>query len=96
MRALTVEEFLRDFKPGRDVFDVAIVNPPRHGLGEAVARAFASLAIPRVVMVSCDSGSLARDLKPMLAAGYVAKRVVPVDQFPGTPHVETVVRLDRI
>lgn len=95
IRNLDVEEFLRDFTPGRDRFDVAIVNPPRNGCGaEALAR-LGPLEIPRLVMVSCDPGSLARDVRALERFGYAAKRAVPVDQFPGTPHVETVALLER-
>ncbi|HYC77605.1 MAG TPA: TRAM domain-containing protein [Planctomycetota bacterium] len=94
IRNLAVDEFLADFKPGRDVFDAAIVNPPRGGAGDATLARLAQLRIPRLAMVSCDPGSLARDVKALAVFGYALKRAVPVDQFPGTPHVETVALLE--
>jgi 23S rRNA (uracil1939-C5)-methyltransferase len=95
IRNLDVEEFLRDFTPGRDAFDVAIVNPPRNGCGAEALDRLGPLSIQRLVMVSCDPGSLARDVKALARFGYALKRAVPVDQFPGTPHVETVALLER-
>lgn len=73
--------------------DVLVVDPPRKGLGEDLCRSLATLSVPRWVMVSCSSAALARDLPVLLAAGYTIDRLVPVDQFPRTGHVELVVRL---
>jgi 23S rRNA (uracil1939-C5)-methyltransferase len=95
LRMEAAEDALRDLRPGRDVFEVAIVNPPRAGLGDAVIGAFAPLRVPRLVIVSCDPGSLARDVASLARAGYQLRDAVPVDQFPGTAHVETVALLDR-
>jgi 23S rRNA (uracil1939-C5)-methyltransferase len=75
--------------------DLAVVDPPRSGLGERVARLLASLGAPRVVYVSCDPATLARDLVPLLAAGYRAEQVHLVDLFPQTYHLESVVHLAR-
>ncbi|MFZ0863765.1 MAG: 23S rRNA (uracil(1939)-C(5))-methyltransferase RlmD [Candidatus Sulfotelmatobacter sp.] len=75
--------------------DLAVVDPPRSGLGERVARLLATLGAPRVVYVSCDPATLARDLVPMLAAGYRAEQVHLVDLFPQTYHLESVVHLVR-
>ena len=75
--------------------DLAVVDPPRSGLGERVARMLASLGAPRVVYVSCDPATLARDLVPLLAAGYRAEQVHLVDLFPQTYHLESVVHLAR-
>jgi tRNA/tmRNA/rRNA uracil-C5-methylase (TrmA/RlmC/RlmD family) len=90
-----VADVLRDLRPGRDVFDLAVINPPRAGMGEAVVRALVPLGIPRLVLVSCDPGSLGRDVAALTRAGYSLREAVPVDQFPGTPHVETVAVLER-
>jgi len=73
--------------------DLAVVDPPRSGLGERVARLLATLGAPRVVYVSCDPATLARDLVPLLAAGYRAEQVHLVDLFPQTYHLESVVHL---
>ena len=75
--------------------DLAVVDPPRSGLGERVARMLTTLGAPRVVYVSCDPATLARDLVPMLAAGYRAEQVHLVDLFPQTFHLESVVHLVR-
>jgi len=75
--------------------DLAVVDPPRAGLGERVARALASLGAPRVIYVSCDPATLARDLVPLLAAGYRVEQADMVDLFPQTYHLESVVHLVR-
>ncbi|MBD3866884.1 MAG: 23S rRNA (uracil(1939)-C(5))-methyltransferase RlmD [Acidobacteria bacterium] len=74
---------------------LVVANPPRTGFGKGVAGKIAGLGSERVIMVSCDPGTLARDLKPLLAAGYRMIRLVPVDLFPQTAHVETVTLLQR-
>jgi 23S rRNA (uracil1939-C5)-methyltransferase len=75
--------------------DLAVVDPPRSGLGERVARLVATLGAPRVVYVSCDPATLARDLVVLLAAGYRVEQVHLVDLFPQTYHLESVVHLVR-
>ena len=75
--------------------DLAIVDPPRSGLGERVARLLATLGAPRVAYVSCDPATLARDLVPLLAAGYRVEQVHLVDLFPQTFHLESIVHLMR-
>jgi 23S rRNA (uracil1939-C5)-methyltransferase len=75
--------------------DLAVVDPPRSGLGEGVARSLANLGAPRITYVSCDPATLARDLVPLLAAGYRVDQVHLVDLFPQTYHLESVVHLLR-
>ena len=75
--------------------DLAVVDPPRSGLGERVARQLAQLNAPLVTYVSCDPATLARDLVFLLAAGYRPEQVHLVDLFPQTFHLETVVQLAR-
>lgn len=75
--------------------DVAVVDPPRVGLGERVARMLVTLSAPRVVYVSCDPVTLARDLVVLLAGGYRIEQVHLIDLFPQTYHLESVVHLAR-
>jgi 23S rRNA (uracil1939-C5)-methyltransferase len=75
--------------------DLAVVDPPRSGLGERVARALVTLGAPRVIYVSCDPVTLARDLVTLLGSGYRIERMHLVDLFPQTFHLETVVHLER-
>jgi len=75
--------------------DLIVVDPPRSGLGDRVARLLASADAPRVTYVSCDPSTLARDLVPLLAAGYRVEQVHLVDLFPQTYHLESVLQLVR-
>ncbi len=75
--------------------DVIVVDPPRKGLGEDIFPAVAALGPERVVYVSCDPGTLARDVKRFAGIGYGAVKAAAVDLFPRTRHVETVVMLQR-
>ncbi|MHB8214857.1 MAG: 23S rRNA (uracil(1939)-C(5))-methyltransferase RlmD [Candidatus Sulfotelmatobacter sp.] len=75
--------------------DLVVVDPPRSGLGDRVARALANTATPRLTYVSCDPATLARDLLPLLAAGYRVEEVHLVDLFPQTYHLESVLHLVR-
>ena len=75
--------------------DLAVVDPPRVGLGERVARMLTTLGAPRVIYVSCDPVTLARDLVILLAGGYRIEQMHLVDLFPQTYHIETVVHLAR-
>jgi len=75
--------------------DTVVVDPPRSGLGDRVARLLASAGAPRVTYVSCDPATLARDLVPLQAAGYGVEQVHLIDLFPQTYHLESVVQLVR-
>jgi 23S rRNA (uracil1939-C5)-methyltransferase len=75
--------------------DLIVVDPPRSGLGEPVARSLTNLGAPRVTYVSCDPATLARDLIPLLAAGYRVQQAHLVDIFPQTYHLESVLHLVR-
>ena len=90
--AKPVESFVR--ASGRRV-DVLIVDPPRTGMSpEALDRARA-LDPSTIVYVSCDVATLARDVRRFIDAGYTLSAIDAFDLFPNTPHVETVVRLER-
>jgi len=70
--------------------DAAIVDPPRAGLGREVVNALAAHSPPRLVYVSCDPSTLARDGRMLADAGYHLEQVTPIDLFPQTFHIESV------
>lgn len=76
--------------------DVVTVDPPRKGLGEEVIPLIAAMGPERVVYVSCDPGTLARDVGRFAACGYQAVRAAAADLFPRTRHVETVCLLSKL
>ena len=75
--------------------DVIVVDPPRKGCEESLLRTMVDMQPERIVYVSCDSATLARDVKYLRGNGYEIERVRAVDQFPQTVHVETVCLLTR-
>lgn len=75
--------------------DVIVIDPPRKGCDESLIGTIVKMAPEKVVYVSCDPATLARDLKRFLEVGYETARVTPVDLFPGTMHVETVCLLSK-
>lgn len=75
--------------------DVIVLDPPRKGCDPALLEMIKNLAVPKVVYVSCNPSTLARDLKILREYGYQVQEVQPVDLFPGTGHVETVAVLSR-
>ena len=75
--------------------DVVVVDPPRKGLDLTCLETICRIAPPKVVYVSCDPATLARDLALLRESGYRIGTVQPVDQFCQTTHVETVVLLRR-
>ena len=79
---------------GGEVPDVVITDPPRAGMHPDVVKALMELAPPRIIAVSCNPATLARDLSVLLES-YEIKNVQPFDLFPHTPHIECVVKLDR-
>ncbi len=93
--AMPVEEFM-DGLPheagGKEL--TVVLDPPRAGCTPGVLRALLGLRAKTVVYVSCDPGTLARDLKVLSQGGYHVTEVQPVDLFPQTPHIETVVKLE--
>ena len=74
---------------------VICVDPPRKGLAPEVPAVLSSMAPDRIVYVSCDPATLARDVKRLEELGYQAVQAQPVDLFPRTAHVETVLRMER-
>ena len=97
------EEVLPEFyekesrKPDADMLhpDVIVVDPPRKGCDEKCLETMLRMEPDRIVYVSCDPATLARDLKILCGGGYELRKVRPVDQFGHTTHVETVVLLSK-
>lgn len=90
------EEVLpREYKKNGVYADVIVVDPPRKGCDETLLETMVEMNPERIVYVSCDSATLARDLKYLCARGYELRKVCPVDQFGMTVHVETVVLLSQ-
>ena len=75
--------------------DVIVVDPPRKGCGRDCLDTMLKMQPDRIVYVSCDSATLARDLRILCDGGYELKKVRPCDMFPWSGHVETVVLLAR-
>ena len=86
----------QDSEAGKSIRpDVVVVDPPRKGCEEVLLETIVKMQPQRIVYVSCDSATLARDLKFLSANGYAVKKVQPVDQFGHSVHVETVVLLSH-
>lgn len=91
------EEVLpRMYEAGKARADVIVVDPPRKGCDAALLETLVKMQPEKIVYVSCDSATLARDLKWLCERGYEVKRVRGVDMFPMTVHVETVCCLHRV
>ncbi|TVQ98622.1 MAG: 23S rRNA (uracil(1939)-C(5))-methyltransferase RlmD [Desulfovibrionales bacterium] len=88
----TISRVLGD--PAFERPDVIVVDPPRAGMRAEVVAQLLKIGAPKLILVSCDPATLARDIK-VLAAGYRPSRVQPVDMFPHTSHIECVVELCR-
>ena len=87
----TVERLLPDLRSG----DVVIIDPPRSGLEQVTVEAILNSRARRVVYISCDPGTLARDLRLFRAGGLAIVDIQPLDMFPHTQHIECITTLDR-
>jgi 23S rRNA (uracil1939-C5)-methyltransferase len=96
--ALTViKRSVEDYLPGlTEAPDFVLADPPRAGLGKRAVTDLIRLKPKRITIVSCDPATLARDLSPLVAAGYGIAGITMVDLFPQTFHMETVVRLEIV
>ena len=75
--------------------DLVIVDPPRKGCQKELFDVIETMGAKRIVYVSCDSATLARDLAILDEKGYALKNLTAVDMFPRTPHVETIVLIQK-
>jgi len=89
-------KFLMEMAEQNAKVDVLFMDPPRAGSDEAFLGSVAKIAPERIVYISCNPETLARDLKYLTKRGYRVKRYVGVDMFPWTEHVETVVLMSRV
>ena len=91
-----IRDLARDPIPARELnrYDAVVFDPPRAGAREQ-AEELALSTVKRVVAVSCNPGTMARDLRILVDAGYRITRMVPVDQFTWSPHLEAVAWLER-
>ena len=97
-RVKTVRATVDDYLAGRGAKvrpDLVVLDPPRAGLGDRVARAAAKMDAKRITYVSCDPATLARDLVTLISGGWRVERLHMVDLFPQTYHIESVVELVR-
>ena len=91
-----VEEQKREGKDVGNLVDVVSLDPPRKGCDEACLSAVLELSPKRIVYVSCDPGSLARDIKYLREGGYELQKWVGIDNFPRTGHVECIALIQRV
>jgi 23S rRNA (uracil1939-C5)-methyltransferase len=95
----TLEFLRRNLKPAQTAQarpDLVVVDPPRTGLGAETAALLGEIAAPKLVYVSCDPATLARDLRALISTGYAIQSIVLADLFPQTFHFETVVQMRRV
>ena len=91
-----VEDILPSLVSKGETIDAVVLDPPRKGCEEAALKAIAASGASRVVYVSCNPSTLARDCKYLAEHGFILSAVRPVDMFPQTCHVETVVLMSRV
>lgn len=89
-------EFMNQMAHEKQSADVVFLDPPRSGSTERFLDSMISIHPKRIVYISCNPVTLERDLSYIVKRGYEAKTAIPVDMFPGTEHVETVVLLSKV
>ena len=90
------EDVIPELLAAGDVPDVVFLDPPRKGCDKALLDALIAAQVKKIVYISCDPATLARDVKKLVEGGYALNGVQPVDMFPMTGKVEVCCRLDRI
>lgn len=90
----SAEDALKEFGKDGEVFDLVLLDPPRRGCREIIPY-LGMVGDPAVIYISCDPGTLARDLKDMVELGYGIRKVMLFDMFPQTHHLETMVLLSK-
>ncbi|MCL2160242.1 MAG: 23S rRNA (uracil-5-)-methyltransferase RumA, partial [Oscillospiraceae bacterium] len=88
------EEIIPELTAGREPFDLIVVDPPRKGCDPKLISCIAESKAKKLIYVSCDPATLARDIKSLTDGGaYELEEVTPVDMFPHTMHIEAVALL---
>lgn len=90
------EDVIKNLISKGETIDAVIVDPPRKGCEASFLEDIAKMNIPKIVYVSCNPATLARDIALLKTLGYKAEEVQPVDMFPGTYHVECVVLMSKV
>jgi 23S rRNA (uracil1939-C5)-methyltransferase len=90
-----VKEFLKESINKKENIELVVLDPPRAGLHPKAIKYLLQLGVSRIIYVSCNPATLSRDLKFFLDNGYDLKRVCPVDMFPHTFHIESVVLMEK-
>lgn len=90
------KDYAKTLSDARQSVDVVVVDPPRKGCDAQVLESIASMGAGRIVYVSCNAATLARDIERLKEYGYHAAKVQPVDMFPQTQHVEVVCLLSKL
>lgn len=89
-----VEEILPKLAKEGKRANKIVLDPPRTGCEDGVIEAILTISPETIVYVSCNPSTMSRDIKPLLEEGYIIKEVTPVDMFPHTAHVESIVLLE--
>jgi 23S rRNA (uracil1939-C5)-methyltransferase len=88
-----VKKVLAKFVENKEIPDLVVVDPPRAGLHKHVTKYLLNMKPPQIIYVSCNPSTLARDLKILCEECYKLEKVQPIDMFPHTYHIETVVKM---
>ena len=91
VRISSVESYLMTVQSS--AYDAILLDPPRAGLNPKILDQLGVLKVPKLLYLSCDAPSLARDIKSLCEKGYEIGRMQPFDMFPQTAHLETLVEL---
>jgi 23S rRNA (uracil1939-C5)-methyltransferase len=91
-----VKKVLAKLVGDKEIPDLVVVDPPRAGLHKHVVKSLLNMRPPQIIYVSCNPSTLARDLKILCEECYKLEKVQPIDMFPHTYHIETVVKLNAV
>jgi len=92
-----VEEFLDDYLKEGKKSELLIIDPPRAGMHPSALPNILKFKTKNIIYVSCNPATLSRDLAYILEnSDYKISSITPVDMFPHTPHIETIVKLERV